>query len=56
MRAAQDKHGAKWLRVITSDREIRRYAERHKISSMSSMSPSPPPNHMQASNRAPLNP
>ena len=33
MRAAQDKHGAKWLRVITSDREIRRYAERHKIRS-----------------------
>ena len=33
MRAAQDKHGAKWLRVISSDREIRRYAERHKIRS-----------------------
>ena len=26
MRAAQDRHGAKWLRVISSDSEIRRYA------------------------------
>lgn len=38
MRAAQEKHGAKWLRVISSDREIRRFAERHKISSTSSES------------------
>ena len=33
MRAAQDKHGAKWLRVISSDREIRHFAARHKIRS-----------------------
>ena len=33
MSATQDKHGAKWLRVISSDREIRRCAERHKIRS-----------------------
>jgi predicted RNA-binding protein with PIN domain len=36
MRAAQDKHGAKWLRVISSDREIRHFAARHKIRSTSS--------------------
>ena len=31
--AVQKSHGARRLRVITSDREIRRYAERHKIRS-----------------------
>ena len=36
MLAVQRKHGAKWLRVISSDREIRRFAERHKIRSTSS--------------------
>ena len=35
MLAVQRKHGAKWLRVISSDREIRRFAERHKIRSTS---------------------
>ena len=33
MRVAQDKHGAKWLRVVSSDREIRHFVERHKIRS-----------------------
>ena len=33
--AAQDKHGAKNMRVITSDREIRNFARRHKIHSTS---------------------
>ena len=32
-RDIQGKHGAKRLRVITSDREIRRFAQRHKIRS-----------------------
>ena len=36
MLAVQRKHGAKWLRVISSDREIRRFAERHKIRSTNS--------------------
>ena len=31
--AVQKKHGAKWLRVITSDRAIQRSATRHKIRS-----------------------
>ena len=31
MRAVQAKHGARWLRVVSSDREIRRFAHRHKI-------------------------
>ncbi len=35
MLAVQQKHGAKWLRVISSDREIRRFAKRHKIRSTS---------------------
>ena len=35
MLAVRQKHGAKWLRVISSDREIRRFAERHKIRSTS---------------------
>ena len=34
MRAVQAKHGARWLRVVSSDREIRRFAERHKIRSI----------------------
>ena len=36
MRAVQAKHGAKWLRVVSSDREIRRFAQRHKIRSIAS--------------------
>ena len=36
MRAVQTKHGARWLRVVSSDREIRRFAQRHKIRSISS--------------------
>ena len=31
--AVQNKHGARRLRVISSDREIRRFAQRHKIRS-----------------------
>ena len=34
MRAVQAKHGARWLRVVSSDREIRRFAQRHKIRSI----------------------
>ena len=34
-RACQDKHGAKWLRVVSSDKEIRRFARRHRIRSVS---------------------
>ncbi|NKB70797.1 MAG: hypothetical protein GKR89_27315 [Candidatus Latescibacteria bacterium] len=33
--ACQDKHGAKWLRVVSSDKEIRRFARRHRIRSVS---------------------
>ena len=36
MRAVQAKHGARWLRVVSSDREIRRFAQRHKIRSIAS--------------------
>lgn len=32
MERIAQKHGARWLRVVTSDREIRRCAARHKIS------------------------
>jgi len=31
MRALEQRHGARWLRVVTSDREIQRFAARHKI-------------------------
>ncbi|MDE2812754.1 MAG: NYN domain-containing protein [Gemmatimonadota bacterium] len=31
--AVEKKHGAKWLRVISSDRAVQRYAARHKIRS-----------------------
>jgi predicted RNA-binding protein with PIN domain len=62
MRAVQDRHGAKWLRVITSDREIRRFAARHKIRSTSSedfldeleappAKPAPPPADPKAAAR-----
>ncbi|MDP6699958.1 MAG: NYN domain-containing protein, partial [Candidatus Latescibacteria bacterium] len=34
MRAVQAQHGARWLRVVSSDREIRRFARRHKIRSI----------------------
>lgn len=29
--AIQQRHGAKYLRVISTDREIRRFAERHRV-------------------------
>lgn len=32
-RLVQGRHGARYLRVITSDREIRRFAREHKIAS-----------------------
>ncbi len=32
MERVAQKHGARWLRVVTSDREIQRCAARHKIS------------------------
>ncbi len=32
-RFVQGRHGARYLRVITSDREIRRFARQHKIAS-----------------------
>jgi len=32
-KAVQHKHGARRVRVVTSDREIRRFAQRHKIRS-----------------------
>jgi len=35
--AAQEKHGAKNMRVITSDREIRNFVRRHKIPSTSAL-------------------
>lgn len=31
MEAVARKHGARWLRVVTSDREIQRFAARHNI-------------------------
>ena len=31
MERVAQKHGARWLRVVTSDREIQRCAARHKI-------------------------
>lgn len=31
MEAVERKHGARWLRVVTSDREIQRFAARHNI-------------------------
>ena len=34
--AVAKKHGAKWLRVISSDRAVQRCAARHKIRSTSS--------------------
>lgn len=38
MKSVAQKHGARWLRVVTSDREIQRFATRHKIAFTDSLS------------------